>query len=53
MTINSYIKEIETQSKKPIKDQLNDLKIAGAKLIVSIDRIIEHLNTEEDTNHGH
>ena len=53
MKLNQYIKEIETQSKKPIEDQLNDLKIAGAKLLISIDKIIEHLNTEEDTNHGH
>ena len=51
--LNFIIKEIETQSKKPIEEQLNDLKIAGAKLLVSIDKIIEHLNTEEDTNHGH
>ena len=53
MKLNQYIKEIETQSKKPIEDQLNDFKIAGAKLLVSIDKIIEHLNTEEDSNHGH
>ena len=40
MTINSYIQEIETQSKKPIDEQLNDLKIAGAKLLQTIDNLI-------------
>ena len=51
--LNSILKEIETQQQKPLEVQLNDFKIAGAKLLVSIDKIIEHLNTEEDTNHGH
>ena len=40
MTINSYINEIETQSKKPIDEQLNDIKLAGAKLLQSIDNLL-------------
>ena len=40
MTINSYIQEIETQSKKPIDEQLNDIKLAGAKLLQSIDNLL-------------
>ena len=38
--LQTYIQEIETQSKKPIDEQLNDLKIAGAKLLQSIDNLI-------------
>ena len=50
-TESDYIKLIETQSKKPIEEQLNDLKSAGAKLLVSIDKIITNLDTilEEDS----
>tara|TARA_B100000131_G_C17853355_1_gene506889 strand:+ start:271 stop:474 length:204 start_codon:yes stop_codon:yes gene_type:complete len=40
MTIKSYIEEIETQSKKPMKEQINDLKIAGAKLLQAIDKLV-------------
>ena len=40
MTINSYINEIETQSKKSIDEQLNDIKLAGAKLLQSIDNLL-------------
>ena len=46
MTIKSYLKEIETQSKKPISEQLNDLKIAGAKLLQALDNYIEETNNE-------
>ena len=46
MTIKSYLKEIETQSKKPISMQLNDLKIAGAKLLQALDNYIEETNNE-------
>ena len=46
MTIKSYLKEIETQSKKPINEQLNDLKIAGAKLLQALDNYIEETNNE-------
>ena len=40
MTLQSYINEIETQSKKPIEEQMNDLKIAGAKLLQTIDNLL-------------
>lgn len=43
--INSILKEIETQQEKPLKEQLNDLKIAGAKVINSLDNIINNLDT--------
>ena len=45
--LDSYIKEIETQANKPLEDQLNDLKIAGAKVLQSIDNLIHNLNTLE------
>ena len=38
--LQSYGKEIETQSKKPIEDQILDLKYAGAKLLQTIDNLI-------------
>ena len=38
--LQSYVKEIETQSKKPLEEQLNDIKIAGAKLLQIIDNLI-------------
>ena len=47
MTIKSYIQEIEKQQKKPINEQLNDLTIAGATLLQSIDNLIETLSTKE------
>ena len=34
--LSSYIKEIETQAKKPLNVQLNEMKIAGAKLLLSL-----------------
>ena len=40
MTLHSYINEIETQSKKPIDEQHNDIKLAGAKLLQSIDNLL-------------
>ena len=40
MTIKSYLEEIETQSKKPLEEQLNDVKIAGAKLLQTIDSLV-------------
>ena len=50
--INSILKEIETQQQKPIKEQLNDLKIAGALVINSLDNIINNLDTilNDDNN---
>ena len=38
--LQSYVKEIETQSKKPLDEQLNDIKIAGARLLQIIDNLI-------------
>ena len=42
--LSSYIKEIETQAKKPLNVQLNEMKIAGAKLLLSLDKIGKHLD---------
>ena len=39
-TESDYIKLIETQSKKPIEEQMNDLKIASAKLLQTIDNLL-------------
>ena len=38
--LQSYVKEIETQSKKPLEEQLNDIEIAGARLLQIIDNLI-------------
>ena len=38
--LQSYVKEIETQTQKPLEEQLNDVKIAGAKLLQIIDNLI-------------
>ena len=48
--LNSIIKEIEIQAKKPLNVQLNDLKIAGAKMILSLDKLGKSLEqlTKED-----
>ena len=48
--LSSYIKEIETQAKKPLNVQLNEMKIAGAKLLQSIDNIINNLDNLEGEN---
>ena len=40
MTINSYVKEIETQAQKPLDEQLNDIKIASAKLLQTLDNLL-------------
>ena len=42
--LNSIIKEIETQAKKPLNVQLNEMKIAGAKLILSLDKLGKQLD---------
>ena len=42
--LKSIIKEIETQAKKPLNVQLNEMKIAGAKLILSLDKIGKQLD---------
>ena len=54
--LQSYVNEIETQRQKPIEEQLNDLKLAGAKLLQALDNYIKETNNiqynkeEEDDN---
>ena len=43
-TVEDYVKEIEIQAKKPISEQVNDLKVAGATFLVKLDEYIRHLN---------
>ena len=45
--LNSIIKEIETQAKKPLNVQLNDIKIAGAKFIQSLDNLIRQIDKKD------
>ena len=57
MTLQSYINEIEIQSKKPIEEQMNDLKIASAKLLQTIDNLVPLIDKvvatlEEETNNN-
>ena len=40
MTTESYLKEIEIQSKKPLDEQLNDIKLASAKLLQTLDNLL-------------
>ena len=40
MTTKSYLKEIEIQSKKPLDEQLNDIKLASAKLLQTLDNLL-------------
>ena len=40
MTLRSYIQEINNQKEKPIEEQLNDLTIAGAKLLQTLDNLL-------------
>ena len=44
-TVDDYVKEIEIQAKKPISEQINDLKIAGATFLVKLDEYIKQLDT--------
>ena len=44
-TVQDYVKEIEVQSKKPLEEQINDLKVAGATLLTKLDKIIANLDT--------
>ncbi len=43
-TVDDYVKEIEIQSKKPISEQLNDLKVAAATFLTKLDEYIKQLN---------
>ena len=45
--LQSYVNEIETQRQKPIEEQLNDLKLAGAKLFRALDNYIKETNNEQ------
>ena len=42
--LNSIIKEIEIQAKKPLNVQLKEMKIAGAKVIQSLDKLIRKID---------
>ena len=44
-TAQDYVNEINIQKAKPLDEQLNDLKIAGAKLLVSLDKLIKENDT--------
>ena len=43
-TVEDYVKEIEIQAKKPISEQVNDLKVAGATFLVKLDEYIRHID---------
>ena len=43
-SLQPYLKELEDAMNKPLNEQIEDLKIAGAKFLQSIDKIIESLN---------
>ncbi len=42
--LNDILNEIDTQRSKPLSEQLDDFRIAGAKLILSLDKYIDTLN---------
>ena len=46
--LNSVIQEIETQRQKPLEVQLEDFKIAGAKLVLALDRYITQIGDNKD-----
>ena len=35
-----YLKEINDQTEKPIKEQISDMKSAGAHLLMALDKVI-------------
>ena len=45
---NKDAKVLETQRQKPLEVQLEDFKIAGAKLIIALDRYIQQLGENKD-----
>ena len=52
-SVEDYIKEIDVQSKKPLDEQLNDLKVAGAKFLVALDKIafnLDNLLKDDESN---
>ena len=46
--LQSYVNEIETQRQKPLEVQLEDFKIAGAKLIIALDRYISTIGENKN-----
>ena len=44
LDLQPYLKELEDRMKKPIPEQIEDLKIAGAKFIQSLDKLIESID---------
>ena len=44
--VKDVIKEINIQKEKPLEEQIEDFKIAGAKLIVSLDKYIKEVNNK-------
>ena len=42
--LQPYLKELEDRMKNPIPEQIEDLKIAGAKVIQSLDNLIESID---------
>ena len=43
-SLQPYLKELEDAMNKPLNEQIEDLKIAGAKFLQSIDKIIDSLD---------
>ena len=44
--LNDILNEIDTQRNKPLSEQLDDFRIAGAKLILSLDNYINTLKED-------
>ena len=44
LDLQPYLKELEDRMKKPLNEQIEDLKIAGAKFLQSIDHLIESMD---------
>ena len=42
--LQPYLKELEDRMKKPLNEQIEDLKIAGAKFLQSIDKLIASMD---------
>ena len=42
-TREDYIKQIDEQSKKPMDEQLDDLKGAGADCLVALDKLFDDI----------
>ena len=42
--LQPYLKELEDRMSKPLNEQIEDLKIAGAKFIQSLDKLIESID---------